>query len=267
MPFGFVGSTGLFAQERVIKGTVTSEDGPLIGASVVEKDTSNGTITDIDGNFQLLLAGENTKTIVASFVGFQSREVTLSSAQTQIEVMLEVDYASLEEVVVVGYGTKKNKLTGSISQVDEQAFKGKSVTNSYQALQGEAPGLIIQQGTSEPGSVPQINIRGLSTINGNTPLIVVDGVISSLNNVNPNNIESVSVLKDAASAAIYGSRAANGVIFSYHKSGEPGKPKFTYSTMMGIQQPTNFLRRLIHGSMPRSGMKLWSTLDYHSFHT
>jgi len=234
-------STGLFAQERVIKGTVTSEDGPLIGASVVEKGTSNGTITDIDGNFQLLLAGENTKTIVASFVGFQSREVTLSSAQTQIEVMLEVDYASLEEVVVVGYGTKKKvNLTGSISQVDEQAFKGKSVTNSYQALQGEAPGLIIQQGTSEPGSVPQINIRGLSTINGNTPLIVVDGVISSLNNVNPNNIESVSVLKDAASAAIYGSRAANGVILVTTKSGEPGKPKFTYSTMMGIQQPTNF---------------------------
>src|SRR5690606_32289180 len=113
--------------------------------------------------------------------------VTLSEGQTTVTVFLTADVSTLDEVVVIGYGTKKKtNLTGAVSEVSEQAFSGKPVVNAYQALQGEAAGLIIQQGTSEPGTNPSINIRGLNTINGNNPLIIVDGVVGSLNNVNPN---------------------------------------------------------------------------------
>ena len=236
----FVGFyTKSFAQEQLVSGTVTGEEGPLPGATILEKGTNNGTITDIDGSYELMLTGESD-TLIFSFIGYLREEVAVNG-RTIIDYMLIPDITSLQEVVVVGYGTeKKENLTGAISQIDDASIEGKPVTNAYQALQGEASGLIIQQGTSEPGSMPQINIRGISTINGNTPLIVVDGVIGSLNNINPHNIESISILKDAASASIYGSRAANGVVLVTTKSGEEGKPKFSYNAMIGIQQPTNF---------------------------
>lgn len=229
------------AQGRTLSGQVTSDDGPLPGATVLEKGTANGTITDLEGHFQLSLLYDSSQFVIVSYVGFDEQVIDITNQQSNLEVHLQYNLTELQDVVVVGYGTqKKENLTGAVGQIDSKAIQGKPVVNAYQALQGETPGLVVQQGTSEPGTNPQINIRGLSTINGTTPLIVVDGVISSLNNINPNNIASVSVLKDAASASIYGSRAANGVILVTTKSGEAGKPKFTYSTMVGLQQPTNF---------------------------
>lgn len=234
-------SQQLFAQGKTINGIVSDAEGPLPGASVLQKGTETGTITDADGKFELQLQPAEELVLIVSFVGFKSQEVPISENQSTINILLEPDLSTLEEVVVVGYGVKKKvNLTGAVGEVNLEAIEGKPVTNAYQALQGEAAGLIIQQGSSEPGTNPQINIRGLSTINGNTPLIVVDGVIGSLNNVNPNDIKSISVLKDAASASIYGSRAASGVILVTTKSGQPGKPSLVYRTNFGIQQPTNF---------------------------
>tara|TARA_R110002049_G_scaffold307720_2_gene509194 strand:+ start:14105 stop:17140 length:3036 start_codon:yes stop_codon:yes gene_type:complete len=237
--FGFTVKS--FSQDRVITGRVISGNIPLPGASIIESGTSNGTVTDFDGQFELRLSNPSSKSIIASYLGYIQKEVSLAGGIDVFEIVLEEDLSKLDEVIVVGYGTKKKvNLIGAISVIGEESIEGKPVTNAYQALQGESPGLQIQQGTSEPGSIPQINIRGISTINGNTPLIVVDGIISSLNNVNPNNIKSISVLKDAASASIYGSRAANGVVLVTTKNGEEGKAKFTYNGSFGIQEPTNF---------------------------
>ncbi len=230
-----------FAQQMEIKGTVSDESGTLPGASVIIKGTNTGTTTNFDGQFSLNIDPANQNVLVISFVGYKTKEIPITSDQQSYDILLESDLNQLDDVVVVGYGTEKRaNLTGAVSTIDEKAIEGKPVTNSYQALQGESSGLVIQNTTSKPGSIPQINIRGISTINGNTPLIVVDGVISSLNNINPSNIESISVLKDAASSAIYGSRAANGVILVTTKNGKKGKPRFSYQTMFGIQEPTNF---------------------------
>ena len=227
-----------WAQEINITGKVSDELGPIFGANVLIKGTSKGTSTGMDGEFSL--TGKEGDVLIVSYIGYEPQEVVVDNDAT-ISITLQSDTSSLDEVVVVGYGTEKRAdLTGAISTIDEQAIEGKPVSNSYQALQGESPGLIIQNTTSRPGSVPQINIRGVSTINGNTPLIVVDGVIGSLNNVNPNNIESISVLKDAASSAIYGSRAANGVILVTTKKGKSGEPQFRYQGSYGVQTPTNF---------------------------
>lgn len=238
----FLGFTvASFSQDRVITGKVMSSFEPLPGASILESGTSNGTVADFDGQFQLKLANPSSKSIIISYLGYIQKEVSLLGDVNVFDIVLEEDLSKLDEVIVVGYGTKKKvNLIGAVSVINQESIEGKPVTNSYEALQGESAGLQIQQGTSEPGSIPQINIRGLSTINGNTPLIVVDGIISSLNNVNPNNIKSISVLKDAASASIYGSRAANGVVLVTTKNGEEGKPKFVYNGSFGIQEPTNF---------------------------
>lgn len=229
------------AQDITISGVVRSSEGPLPGASISQKGTSTGTITDADGRFSIRLSPASHPVIVISFIGYRQQEIAVAPGQTSLDVLLTPDVNTLDEVVVVGYGTrKKANLTGAVTELSGQVFEGKPVVNAYQALQGEASGVIIQQGTSEPGSNPSINIRGLNTINGNNPLVVVDGVIGSLNNVNPSDIKSVTVLKDAASAAIYGSRAASGVILVTTKLGNEGKPQFTYSTNFGFQQPTNF---------------------------
>ena len=234
----FIFSHLTWSQTSAISGTVTDGVGPLPGVNVFLKGTQQGTSTNIDGEFNI--NAQQGQVLVFSYIGFETKEVTISD-QTELNISLEVSASALDEIVMVGYGKEKRaNLTGAISTIDEKAIQGKPVSNSYQALQGESPGLTIQNTTSRPGSIPQINIRGISTINGNTPLIVVDGVIGSLNNVNPNNIESISVLKDAASAAIYGSRAANGVILVTTKSGKTGEPKFEYRGSYGVQEPTNF---------------------------
>jgi len=234
-------SASVSAQDKTISGVIRAEGGPLPGASVTQKGTTVGTISDGNGQFTIQLSQTADPVIVVSFIGFKQEEIRVSADQTSIEVMMTPDVSTLDEVVVVGYGTKKKiNLTGAVTEVSDAAIEGKPLVNAYQALQGEAAGVIIQQGSSEPGTNPSINIRGLNTINGNNPLVVIDGVIGSLNNVNPSDIKSVSILKDAASAAIYGSRAASGVILVTTRFGEEGKPKFQYSTNFGFQQPTNF---------------------------
>ena len=236
--FVLVSSQNVLAQNSLITGKVTDDIGPLPGVNILIKETGNGTSTDDEGKFSI--NASIGQTIVFSYVGFETVEVLLEN-DDPLDITLNISASTLDEVVMVGYGKEKRaNLTGAISTIDEEAIQGKPVSNSYQALQGESPGLIIQNTTSRPGSVPQINIRGVGTINGNTPLIVVDGVIGSLNNVNPNNIESISVLKDAASASIYGSRAANGVILVTTKQGKPGQTRFQYQGNFGVQEPTNF---------------------------
>ncbi|MFL9844532.1 SusC/RagA family TonB-linked outer membrane protein [Flavobacterium rhizosphaerae] len=232
---GFVAN----AQNRKLSGSIADANGPLPGASVVEQGTSNAATSDIDGSFQIQLT-TTPAVLIVSYIGYASKRVTVEN-QTTVNIVLDADVNQLDDVVIVGFGTKKKvNLTGAVSEISASDIDGKPVVNAYQALQGEASGLIIQQNTSAPGSVSSINIRGVNTINGNTPLVVVDGVPGSLNNINPNDIQSISILKDAASASIYGSRAASGVILVTTKSGKEGKPKFVYSTMFGMQEATNF---------------------------
>jgi TonB-linked SusC/RagA family outer membrane protein len=233
--FGFAAN----AQNRSLSGIVTDDAGPLPGASILEKGTSNVATSDIDGRFQMQLT-TNPAVVVVSYVGYTARTIEVGS-QSNLSIALSANVNQLEDVIVIGFGTKKKvNLTGAVSEISAADIDGKPVANAYQALQGEASGLIIQQSTSQPGSVSSINIRGVNTINGNNPLVIVDGVPGSLNNINPNDIQSISILKDAASAAIYGSRAASGVILVTTKTGKEGKAKFVYSTMSGMQEATNF---------------------------
>ncbi|GAB3423924.1 SusC/RagA family TonB-linked outer membrane protein [Niabella aquatica] len=231
------------AQEtRIITGTVTDSSGtPLQGTSVAVKNSKTGTTTDAQGNYSIAVTGNaDAKALVFSFAGFISQQILIGS-NTTINVSLKSNIeTTLEDIVVVGYGTqRKVSLTGAVSQVGSENIENKPVTNALQALQGEAPNLIIQQPSLEPGSGVNLNIRGIGTTGDNTPLIVVDGIIGgNINTINPNDIASVSVLKDAGSAAIYGSRAANGVILVTTKSGRLNqKPTVSYDGSFGIQVP------------------------------
>ncbi|WP_136464968.1 TonB-dependent receptor [Flagellimonas onchidii] len=224
-----------------VSGTITDESGqPLPGANIVEKGTSNGTQTDFDGNFSIAVANENT-TLVISYIGFAAKEVQVNG-QSSIQITLLEDSAQLDEVVIVGYGSvTKAKLTGSVASIKSDDFEDIPVTSVEQAIAGQLPGVEITQNTGEPGTANGITIRGTSTITAGTqPLIVVDGLAlsetTSLNTINPNDIASVEVLKDAASAAIYGSRGANGVIIITTKSGQEGKPQFSFNSFAGFQQ-------------------------------
>lgn len=157
-----------------------------------------------------------------------------------INVVLKSDVVALKDVVVVGYGVqKKVNLTGAVSSVSTDELEGKPISNVLEAMQGTTPGLVIQQGSSTPGSVPSINIRGLNTMNNNDPLVIIDGIEGSLGNLNPADIEQISILKDASSTAIYGSRASNGVVLVTTKKGKAGKVEISYDFMYGVQQPTS----------------------------
>ena len=207
-----------FAQQREITGKVTDEGGmPIPGVSVYVKDTTLGTTTDFDGEFSLSVTGENL-VLVFSYVGFQQQEVALEG-QTNIQVTLQDDVQALEEIVVVGYGTQKRaNLTGAVSTVDTEILEARPITDVARGLQGTTPGLTITTPTGNIGSTPQIKLRGnvgtLGTSGGAEPLILVDNVeVDNLNMVNPQDIESISVLKDAASTSIYGARAAWGGLY------------------------------------------------------
>lgn len=228
---------GVYAQSTVtVNGNVTAEGEPVIGVSVLVKGTPMGTTTDLDGNFKLSVAPDAT--LVISFIGYQTQEVGVNG-RTLIQVELQSDMVMLDDVVVVGYGVqKKVNLTGAVSSVSSRELAGKPVTNIVEALQGIVPGLVIQQSNSQPGSRPSINIRGLNTMNNNDPMVLVDGVIGDIQNVNPSDIENISVLKDASSTAIYGSRASNGVILITTKKGSAGKNEVLYEFKYGFQQPT-----------------------------
>ncbi|GGZ13412.1 SusC/RagA family TonB-linked outer membrane protein [Echinicola pacifica] len=222
-----------------ISGTVVDENGEAIpGATILEKGTSNGTATDIDGTFKLEV-GEGAVLIV-SFVGYEPQQVEVGN-RSEIHVILEFDTQSLEEVVVIGYGTARRKdISGAVGTIDleDSPVSLSPNTNALQSLQGSMPGINVGTQAS-PGTNPSILIRGQNSINGsNTPLIVVDGIIylGDLTDLNPDDIASIDVMKDASSAAVYGSRAANGVIAISTKKGKTQKPVIKYNGWIGANQ-------------------------------
>ena len=228
-------------KEKTVKGVIIDETGlPVIGANVVVSGTTSGTVTDFDGNFTLQVPENGTLEI--SYIGFLTQQISLKG-KNDFRITLKEDSQKLDEVVVVGYGTRSRKsITGSVDQVNSEIFENRPVTNATQALQGASANLVIQSKNMNPNdNSMNINIRGVSTMGNNDPLIVIDGLISSsstLNNLNPNDIENVSILKDAGSAAIYGSRSANGVILVTTKKGSKGgKPQVTFNGQVGMQDP------------------------------
>ncbi|MDH6356602.1 TonB-dependent receptor [Parabacteroides sp. PF5-9] len=228
----------VMAQSSVkVSGVVSSEtDGyPLIGVNVVQKGTTNGSITDIDGKYEITVpVGAQLE---FSYIGFLSQAVNVVSGNTIYSVMLREDSQSLDEVVVVGYGVQKKKLiTGATVQVSGDNIQKMSTTSAFTALQGQTPGVNIMQSSGQPGEGFKVTIRGLGTAGNSSPLYVIDGVSGGdINHLNPSDIESIDVLKDAASAAIYGARAANGVILVTTKQGKAGKMTLSYDGYVGVQ--------------------------------
>ena len=219
-----------------VSGTVVDAQGPVIGAAVMEKGTSNGAVTDIDGKYEITVGGGNA-TLSVSCIGYLSQEIAVGNRGV-INITLAEDTEMLEETVVVGFGTqKKVNLSGSISTVNVgKMTESRPITNIGNALAGTAAGVNVTAGSSAPGTDNQkIIIRGVGTLNTATPLIIIDGVESSMNSVNPQDVESMTVLKDAASSAIYGSRAANGVILITTKKGKAGSVKVDYNGYASLE--------------------------------
>lgn len=229
-----------------VTGVVVDASGvPLIGVNVLEKGTTNGTITDFDGKFTLNVSSPNAK-LVISYIGYVSQEV-LAPKNGELKVVLKEDTETLEEVVVVGYGTqKKANLSGSVSSVDSEQLQNRPIQNVSSGLQGLMPGVTITGTNGAPGmDSGNIRVRGTGTLNSASPYILIDGVESeAMGDLDPNDIASISVLKDAASAAIYGSKAANGVILITTKRGSTGKPKISYSGYISFQNTTETIDRL-----------------------
>lgn len=233
-----MGTSSTLAQST-IRGTVTNtETGEtLIAASVSVKGTTQGVMTDIDGNYTIKAAADAT-TLVFSYVGYTSKEVEING-QSVINASLS-EGVDFEEIVVVGYGTqKKSNVTGAITQVKEEDLEDMQIGRVEQALQGRTSGVRVSQSSGAPGSGSTVRIRGTSSINGSNPLYVVDGVVigGGIDYLNPNDIASIEVLKDAASAAIYGARGANGVIIITTKKGKKGSASVNYNAYYGVQNP------------------------------
>lgn len=218
---------------------MSSEGEPLIGVNIIEKGTSNGSVTDIDGKYSINVAGEES-VLVFSYTGYRPEEIQVG-AQTIIDLEMSFDAESLDEVVVVGYGTqKKANVTGSAASVDmEDILANRPVTNTMEALQGTIPGLQITTNSGQPGaSGLGINIRGMTSINGGSPLILLNNVPVTVEDINPQDVESVTVLKDAAATSIYGARAAFGVVLITTKEGTKNQPvKFNYSSTFSVSAP------------------------------
>jgi len=229
--------------ETTVTGRVTQANGEgLPGVTVVVKGTTNGTTSDADGNFTLSLP-DASGTLVISAIGFITQEVALQG-RTQVSVVLQTDVKSLDDVVVIGYTTqRKADLTGAVSQVNQADINGLPVTGPAQILQGKAAGVAITQATGAPGENIAVRIRGVGTINDNDPLYIIDGVPTKtgINQISPNDIESINILKDASSAAIYGARASNGVVIVTTKRGKAGKPRLTASAYGGVQTASNLI--------------------------
>ncbi len=224
-----------------IRGTVTDPDGePLIGATVMIKGTQVGTATDLDGNYAI--SAKPGDILVVSYVGYLPSEVKVGKSLL-LDVELQENDNNLDELVVVGYGTQKKKLvTGATFQVSGEQIASMNTSNALTAMQSTAPGVQITQSSTQPGKGFKVNIRGMGTVGESSPLLVIDGIVSGtandgLNGLNPNDIESIDVLKDAASAAIYGARAANGVILVTTKQGKEGKISVTYDGFVGWSNP------------------------------
>ena len=224
--------------KKDIKGVVTDKNGePIPGANIIEKgNPTNGTITDVDGNYTLSVFGNSV--LVASYIGYNRIEIQVKD-RSVVDITLSEDTQALEEVVVVGYSTqKKVNLTGSVSTVNFESMSSRPVTDASQALSGASPGLQIMQSSGQPNAESfSYNIRGVGTLNSSSPLILVDGMEQSISMVNPSDIANVSILKDAASCAIYGNRGANGVILITTKNGTEGKISVTYDGTVAYNEP------------------------------
>jgi len=242
-PIGGVSSTEQVSNQCT--GTITDANGePIIGASVQVKGTHDGAVTDLDGRFSLSNVPKNA-TLLISYVGFTTQEVTWKGSP--LKIRLTEDQQSLNEVVVVGYGTqKKANLSGSVAQINGKALENRPINNVSSGLQGLMPGITITGSNGAPGmDGGSIRVRGVGTLNNASPYILVDGVeTSNLNSLDPQDIESISVLKDAASAAIYGSKASNGVVLITTKRGVSGKPRVSYSSYYGISNATMLMDRM-----------------------
>lgn len=231
-------------QTKKITGTVVDAMGPVIGASVVVKGTANGVATDLEGRFAL--NAKPGQVLVVSYIGYSTKEVRITASQTSYNIVLEEDRKLLDEVVVVGYGVmKRSDLTGSVSSIDEKAIKQGVNTSIEQAMQGRIAGVAVTQNSGAPGGGISVQIRGINSLNGNEPLYVIDGIAMSgqtsdntsvMASLNPSDITSIEVLKDASATAIYGSRASNGVVLITTKRGQEGKAKLTYEGYMGWQR-------------------------------
>lgn len=237
-------------QELTVTGTITDADGvPMPGANILEKGTTNGTQTDFDGNFSMTIADANA-TLVVSYIGFATQEVAVNGRET-IAIQMQTDASSLEEVVVVGYGTQRRKdVTGAIASVKSESFNKGVVANAGQLLQGKVSGVNVSSSSGEPGASQDIIIRGVGSLrSGTTPLYVVDGfpidnsgngmATNPLNFINPQDIASIDVLKDASAAAIYGARAANGVIVITTKKGRSGQTQMNLSVSTAFSTLSN----------------------------
>ena len=236
--------TQVAAQQQSVKGKVidAANGEPLIGVSIQEKGTTTGVITDIDGNFIINVPGNAT--LVFSYIGYKTLE--LSAQEAKGTVKMSEDSQNLQEVVVVGYGVqKKVNLSGSVSALDGEAIASKPASDVLTAMQGEMPGVTILRSGGEPGSETSgMRIRGFSSVNDASALVLIDGVEGDLTLLNPNDIASVSVLKDAASCAIYGARAAAGVVLVTTKNGTEGKPRVSYNGYYSFNTPGNMPERL-----------------------
>lgn len=231
--------TSISIAQTLVKGNIKDVSGePLIGVSIKEKGTSNGTVSDLDGNFAITTSKSNF--LQVSYIGYISQEIKAENGKT-LQIVLQENSEILEDVVVVGYGTqKKVNLTGSVSAVTAKELANKPVTSTAQALAGLAPGLSVLQNSGRPGAGASVKIRGTGTFSsaGTAPLVLIDGLSGNLDDVDPNDIQNISFLKDAASASIYGNRAANGVILIETKKGASGKTTITYNNSFGWQSPT-----------------------------
>ncbi|GJM62787.1 SusC/RagA family TonB-linked outer membrane protein [Persicobacter diffluens] len=225
-----------FAQNQ-ISGRVTDPNGEaIIGVNVVEKGTTNGTITDFDGNYQFQVS--SGATITASFIGYTTEEMVVGN-QSKIDFVLQEDVEELEEVIVIGYGVqKKSVVTGSIASIKAEEISATPAPNISQALQGRSPGVTVSNASGQPGAGINVRVRGVGTTGNAQPLYIVDGMqVDDISFLNPTDIESMEVLKDAASGAIYGSRAANGVVLISTKKGQKGRLVLSYDGYMGVQSP------------------------------
>jgi TonB-dependent starch-binding outer membrane protein SusC len=229
--------TSQVQQQIEIKGTVVDNyDMPLPGASIIIKGTSNGTTTDFDGNFTLMLS-DNATTLIFSYVGFATQEIVINN-QTTFNIKLIAEASALDEVVIIGYGSvSKKELTGSVATADN--IEDRAVTKVEEALQGSVSGVTVLSNGGDPTSTPTIKIRGLGTSSGEKPLWILDGVPYYGGPINPFDIESITVLKDAASASIYGVRAAAGVILVTTKKGKQGDIKVNFGEYSGFQSVYN----------------------------
>lgn len=246
-----VSKVDISQQQRGIKGTVTDATGPVVGASVIVKGTTNGTVTDLDGKFELPGGVNNGDIIQISYIGYQTQEIHYKG-QSSLQVKMIEDSKALEEVVVVGYGVqKKESLTGALQTLKEEKLTNITTPSVENMLNGKVSGVYVAPGSGQPGATGAVVVRGKATLSGSTsPLWVVDGVIvgGSAGLLNPSDIETMTILKDAASTAIYGSEGANGVILVTTKSAKSGKMKINASAKLGISRLNNGNLQMMNGS-------------------